>query len=283
MDDDATAVTVTVVPIVDNAELVVVDESGADASDAVVQVEDVDSLAAGDTLTVGNNYLCLENGYEIAAVDGAVWYEVGYYMDDSGAIYVEYVLVPTGDPAEVTVTVVEKAVLTTVTIVNNGVYAYVSSYTYEEKISNTEYTMLSKNELYVEVPAGYTIRVTGGTVDTELSYAGSSYSWFYVQPTGEAMTVEIISLEEMAEILGVDVSELGDTVALDSTNDPAQQESSGDSGSSSDGSGSGSSSGSSGTSPDTGDETNVTLWAALVAVFAASAGAVLTVLKKKEN
>ncbi|MCD7769413.1 MAG: LPXTG cell wall anchor domain-containing protein [Oscillospiraceae bacterium] len=312
VNEDATAVTVTVVPIEDDAVLKVVDENGADASDVVVEMkwEDADSVAAGDTLVSGSNYLCLENGYEIASVEGAVWYEIGYSMSGDGTIYVEYALIPTGNPAEVTVTVVEKATLVDVTIVNNGIYAAISYYA--EKISYTEYTVLSTNEMFVQVPSGYTVRVTGGAVNVENSIASSDYINYCIRPTDEAMTIEIISLEEMAEILGVDVSELGDTIALDSPNDPAQQtelddqpddkpddqpddkpddqpddkpddkpDSKPDAKPDGDPGDKGGASGEK--APDTGDETNVTLWAALVAVFAASAGAVLTVLKKKEN
>ncbi|MCD7748582.1 MAG: hypothetical protein LUH42_00850, partial [Oscillospiraceae bacterium] len=144
VDEDATAVTVTVVPVVDSAKLKIVDESGADASAAAIQVEDIDSVVAGDTLDAGRNYLCLANGYEIANVEGATYYELGYDIADDGTIYVRYALVPTGDPSTVQVTVVEKAILATVTIVNNGIHAYVDNY--KEKISNTEYTVLSADE-----------------------------------------------------------------------------------------------------------------------------------------
>ncbi|MCD8088316.1 MAG: LPXTG cell wall anchor domain-containing protein, partial [Oscillospiraceae bacterium] len=298
IDEDATAVTVNVLKIAEESTLKVVggtDVTDAEAQEAVVKTDS--TVADGDALESGVNTIRVVNGYEIEAVDGAVYYENGYVTDSDGNIYLEYVLIPTGDPAKVTITVGLVVEWVTVNFVNDT-DRMASVYSYNmETVSSGVYKVLSVNTLYAYAYDGYTVKVTGGTV--VLVEDGEVYDNVYYIEINEGVTevtVEIISIDDLM----AEQAELG---YIDSTNDPDQQSSSsGDSGSGTDsstgtdsgsgsdsgtgtdsGSGSGSSSSSSETAPNTGDESNVTLWAILTAALAATTGAVLTLAKKKNN
>ncbi|MCD7846065.1 MAG: hypothetical protein LUG57_09520 [Oscillospiraceae bacterium] len=294
IDEDATAVTVNIIKIAEESTLKVVggtDVTDAEAQEAVIKTDD--TVADGDALESGRNTIRVANGYEIEAVDGAVYYENGYVTDYDGNIYLEYVLVPTGDPAEVTITVGLVVEWVTVNLVNNTEYF---AYTYSDNMKTTDSgkQCLSTDTIYVSVYGGNTIKVTGGTVVTSKVYSDSSYFEIEINEGVTEVTVEIISVDDLT----TEQAELG---YIDSTNDPAQQGSSSGGGTgtgtgsateggtgsgsgSGSGSGTGSGSGSgSGTAPSTGDETSVTLWAILTAALAAATGAVLTLAKKKNN
>ncbi|MCD8116592.1 MAG: LPXTG cell wall anchor domain-containing protein, partial [Oscillospiraceae bacterium] len=276
IDEDATEVTVNIVKIAEESTLKVVgDETVEDVSQVVVDA--TDTVTDGDALESGLNTFRVVNGYEIKGVTGAVYYESGYVADSDGNIYLEYILIPTDDPAEVTVTVGLTAEWVTVTLINDTDYNSSIYGGYWEQVSSNVYKSLSTDTLYVRVYKGYTVKVTGGTVVNVDATSVTGYDYFEIEINEGVtdLTIEIISVDDLT----ADQAEKG---YIDSTNDPDQQAKPDDKpddqpDSKPDAKPDGEK------APDTGDETNVTLWAALVAVFAASAGAVLTVLKKKEN
>lgn len=285
IDEDATAVTVNIIKIAEESTLKVVggtDVTDAEAQEAVIKTDD--TVADGDALESGVNTIRVANGYEIEAVDGAVYYENGYVTDYDGNIYLEYVLVPTGDPAEVTITVGLVVEWVTVNLVNDTEY-FANLYSDNMKTTDSGKQCLSTDTIYVSVYGNNTIKVTGGTVVYSEVYSNSSYFRVEINEGVTEVTVEIISVDDLT-------AEQAEVGYIDSTNDPDQQNS-GDNGgdkpddkpdSKPDAKPDGEPGGASGeVAPNTGDESNVTLWAILTAALAATTGAVLTLAKKKNN
>ncbi|MCD7757593.1 MAG: hypothetical protein LUH45_05410, partial [Clostridiales bacterium] len=267
VNENATSVTVNILKVAAESKLEVVGGSDVSDEEAKKAVVNTDGTAAdGEALESGANTIRVANGYEIQGVDGAVYYENGYVVDEDGNIYLEYTLVPTGNPAEVQITVGVTAAWVTVTLTNNT-NRLADIYGWREKTDNG-YLYLSTDAIRVYVYGENTVKVTGGkVVDSSL---GSIYSNYFEIEANDGVTelsIEIISVDKLT-------AEQAEAGYIDSTNSgttPGGTTPGGDKpdgttpgGDKPDGKPDAKPDGEpGGEAPKTGDEANATLWAVL--------------------
>lgn len=171
VDSGATRVTVTVVPLRDEAVLQVKDGKNADALVAGFGTNHSGTVAGG-ILPGGTGNLLLKNGYRITAIEGGRYFDtfdtdIQYlHSTQGGEVYIQYTIFADSDTVTVSIEKTDPARWVNVKVVNNvggGIIVYAP--TEYNPFDREDYVLLKPdNELTFIVEDGYSAEVTGAEI-----------------------------------------------------------------------------------------------------------------------